>query len=128
MKPQPKTFKYGEKMSSYIEDLIFITTYGIDISVLDSEDDDIMEELLDHLLGSLPKSMYAFYTEGRVGYDVNNITGSICASIERHREDERLRRIVFLKESSEIYDKENAQEFIVKTANFFGERLMQKLS
>jgi len=112
---------------SYLEDLIFITTNGIDISLLEDEDCEILDKLLQYLLENLPENMFAFHTEGRVSYDCNNIDGDISALIERHPEIKGVRRVVFVKENSEIIDKEKAAEFIRRSANFFGQELMEQL-
>ena len=113
---------------SFREDLIFITTNGIDLSILEEDDDDLLDELVEYLLEELPSNMYAFKDNKRVSYDNNNVDGCICAHLERHPENASLRRVVFLKEKNEIYSKEKAGEFIIKTANFFGQKLTERLS
>jgi len=112
---------------SFREDLIFITTYGIDISILEESTEVLQEQLLDFLLEHLPTDMYAFKDNG-VSYDVNNLNGDIRALIEERGEELRRRRVIFLKENEEILDKEKAGQFIVKTANFFGQLLQEKLT
>jgi len=110
------------------EDLIYITVYGIDISILEKSTEDLQDQLLDFLLAELPKSMYAFKKDTGVGYDCGFTTGDICASIETHPEDSSRRKVIFLKEGDEIVDREKAGEFIVKTANFFGQQLIDQLN